>query len=356
MTRSTRPHTTRTRAIGPRRRPAPVAGPRGRLALVAGATALTLALATGCSSSGSDESTDHAPAGADSAMEDPGGAADDAARDNDSSDDAGGEAGGMGADAEAAPGSADGEEAQVISAELPEGRMIARDAQLGLAVEDVTTAAAEVRAAAIAADGWVVSEEVRPDRGPEVFDGHATLVVSVPSASLDATLDKLGPTGRVTSSTITSLDVTQDYRDTTTRIETLEASVTRVRALMEEATDIEDVVRLEGELAHREADLDVLKAHAKGLEGDVERSSITVNLAETDPAEPVQTVEEDPTGFAAGVAGGWDAFLGGVTFLLTALGALLPFAVVAAILGLPVLWWHRRRQHPQGPAPEPADA
>lgn len=326
--------------------------PRRHLALVAGAAALTLALATGCSSSGSNESADHAPAAADSAMEDSGGAMDDSG----GGDESGSEVGGVGADGEAAPGSADGEQAQVVSAELPEGRMIARDAQVGIAVEDVTTAVAEVRSAAVAAEGWVVSEEVRPDRGPEVFDGHATLVVSVPSARLDATLEKLGPTGRVTSSNISSLDVTQDYRDTTTRIETLEASITRVRALMEDATSIKDVVLLEGELATREAELDVLKAHAKGLEGDVERSNITVNLAETDPDEPVQTVEDEPTGFAAGVAGGWDAFLSGVTFLLTAIGALLPFAVVAAILALPVLWWRRRRQHPQAQTPEPADA
>ena len=326
--------------------------PRRHLALVAGAAALTLALATGCSSSGSNESADHAPAAADSAMEDSGGAMDDSG----GGDESGSEVGGVGADGEAAPGSADGEQAQVVSAELPEGRMIARDAQVGIAVEDVTTAAAEVRSAAVAAEGWVVSEEVRPDRGPEVFDGHATLVVSVPSARLDATLEKLGPTGRVTSSNISSLDVTQDYRDTTTRIETLEASITRVRALMEDATSIKDGVLLEGELATREAELDVLKAHAKGLEGDVERSNITVNLAETDPDEPVQTVEDEPTGFAAGVAGGWDAFLSGVTFLLTAIGALLPFAVVAAILALPVLWWRRRRQHPQAQTPEPADA
>ncbi|WP_114906604.1 DUF4349 domain-containing protein [Ornithinimicrobium murale] len=330
---------------------------RGRLALVAGAAALTLALAAGCSS-GSDESADRAavPAAADSAMDDSGGG--DSGAEAGREESGGGESGadGLGAEGEAAPGSADGEQAQVVSANLPEGRMIARDAQLGIAVEDVTTAAAEVRSAAIAAEGWVVSEEVRPDRGPVVFDGHATLVVSVPSARLDATLEKLGPTGRVTSSNISSLDVTQDYRDTTTRIETLEASITRVRALMEDATDIEDVVLLEGELATREAELDVLKAHAKGLEGDVERSNITVNLTETDPAEPVQTVEDEPTGFAAGVAGGWEAFLGGVTFLLTAIGALLPFAVVAIVLALPVLWWRRRRPATDDSAPAPVDA
>lgn len=313
--------------------------PRGRQARVAAAATLTLALTAGCSSGGSEESADRAePAAAERAREDTGGA--ESGADGDGLD---ADRDGLGADGADAPGAAAGEEAQIVSADLPEGRMIARDAQLGLAVEDVTSAAAEVRSAAVAAEGWVVSEEVRPDRGPEVFDGHATIVVSVPSTHLDATLEQLGPTGRVTSSNISSLDVTQDYRDTTTRIETLEASITRVRALMEDATDIEDIVLLEGELATREAELDVLKAHATGLEGDVERSSITVNLTETDPAEPVQTVDDSPTGLVAGLAGGWDAFLGGVTFLLTAVGAILPFAVVAIALAVPVLWWRRRR-------------
>src|SRR5690606_38288970 len=207
------------------------------------------------------------------------------------------------------------------------------------------------RAAATAADGWVVSEEVQPDAGRDVFEGFAMIVVSVPSAQLDATLEKLGPTGRLTSRNITSLDVTQDFKDSNVRIATLEASITRVRGLLADATDIEDIVFLERELASREAELDVLKAHVMGLEADVERSTITVQLSETDPAEPVTVVEEDePIGFAAGLAAGWKAFLGGVAFLLTALGALLPFAIVAAIVLLPVLWWRRRRTQFDRPA------
>ncbi|WP_109473703.1 DUF4349 domain-containing protein [Ornithinimicrobium cavernae] len=309
--------------------------------------AATLTFSAGCSSSGTDRASDMAePASGGGAVQEAQGGSDDSGAD-------GGQPGlaetGQQADpddteAQARPGSAEGEQAETVSQQLPEGEMIARDATLGLAVEDVTAAAADVRAAAAAAEGWVVSEELQPDAGPEVFDGHAALVLSVPSGRLDATLEQLGPTGRVTRSTVTSLNVTQDYRDTTTRIATLEASISRVRALMEEATDIEDVVLLEGELAQREAELEVLKAHATTLEDDVARSSITVTLDEVDPDEPVRTEPEDePTGFAAGIAGGWEAFLQGVTFVLTAVGALLPFAAAAALLTAPVLWWRRRR-------------
>ena len=244
-----------------------------------------------------------------------------------------------------------------MSQNLPEDLMIARDAQVGIAVEDVNESAAQVRAAAVAADGWVVSEELSPDNSAERFDGFATLVLSVPGDKLDATLDQLGHTGRLTSRVITSLDVTQDFKDTSARVETLEASVTRVRGLLEDAGGIEDIVFLERELADREAELDVLKAHVKGLEADVARSTITVHLAETDPAEAVQLAqEEDPNGFAAGLSAGWDAFLSGVAFVLTAIGALLPFAIVAAIILAPVLWWRRRRMHAQSPASEHVDS
>lgn len=288
--------------------------------------ALALALLTGCSSSSDDSgSADQAPA---------------AAETQDSGD--AGSAGGL-AGEDAAEGESDSDAPGADTANLPEGRMIARDAQLRIAVEDVNRAAAEVRAGAVAADGWVVSEEVEPDASPDTFDGYAVLVISVPSTVLDATLANLAPVGRVTGSTLTSQDVTAQYTDTTARIETLEASITRLRDLMEDATGIDDIVALERELAGREADLDALRAVAEGLEGEVERSSITVTLYEADPDEPVEVPEEQRAGFLAGLKGGWNAFLGGVAFLLTALGALLPFAILVALVGAPVLWWRRRR-------------
>lgn len=311
--------------------------PRGRLAAAVGALALILALASGCSTSASDEGSDMEPAAGMAETADSAGS-DGAAADSDDEAALGGAAAG------------EVERADQVTQTLPEGRMIARDATLQVAVEDVAPAAAEVRAAAAAAQGWVISEEVQPDEATDKYDGYAVLVISVPSTALDSTLTQLEPVGRVTESTLTSQDVTAQYTDTTARIETLEASITRLRGLMEDATGIEDIVSLERELAQREADLDSLKGLAEGLENDVARSSITVTLQEADPATPVETPEEASTGFVAGLDNGWQAFLSGVTFVLTALGALLPFAIVAALIAVPILWWRRRRTPTEAPA------
>lgn len=312
---------------------------RGRSALAAGA--LALALLAGCSSSSGE--SDNAADVADSAWDGSAGA--DSAEDAADGNDAAGLGGAEGGSAEQS-GSA---QEETVEQSLPDGRMIARDAEVGVAVEDIEPAAATVRATAVAAAGWVVSEEVHPDGSTDTYDGHAVLVVSVPSESMDATLTDLAPIGRVMHSTITSLDVTADYTDTTARIETLEASIDRLRGLMEEASGIEDIVALERELAQREADLDALRAHAEGLETDVARSTITVSLYEVDPEESLAEVQEDPpTGFAAGLEGGWNAFLGAIAFLLTAIGALLPFTVVAAVVLGAVLWWRARRARAGG--------
>ena len=70
--------------------------------------------------------------------------------------------------------------------------------------------------------------------------------------------------------------------------------------------------------------------------------------------EQVLEQADDSTGFLAGLKAGWTAFTGSVTVLLTVLGAVLPFAVVAALVLVPLLVWLRRR-NPRSPvAAQPA--
>jgi hypothetical protein len=233
------------------------------------------------------------------------------------------------------------ESGSATSQTLPEGRMIARDATLSVEVEDVAPGSSRVRAAAAAAEGYVVQEEVHP--GDEQDRGFATIVISVPTANLDQALSQLEEIGEVTERGMSSLDVTADYVDTSARIATLEVSVERTRGLMGDATSIEDVVALERELSSREADLDALNAHAAALEGDVSRSTVTVSLTELVDAEEAPVEEAAAGGFLHGLERGWDAFTTAGSAALTALGAVLPFAGLAALVALPVLALRRRR-------------
>ena len=94
---------------------------------------------------------------------------------------------------------------------------------------------------------------------------------------------------------------------------------------------------LEGELIQREADLESLESQLGAFKNSVERSSLTIWLS---------TPENTPvthTGFVAGLRSGWDAFTASLSGLLTAIGAVLPFAAVSALVAA-ALWRLLRRR------------
>lgn len=253
----------------------------------------------------------------------------------------------------AAPAADEGVGSGVVvdtASSVPEGRMIARDATVSVAVEDASLAVSRVRAAASAADGYVVSEDLRP--GAEDRRGWATVVIAVPSTALDTTLSQLEEIGTVTERGLHSVDVTSSYVDTSSRIETMEASVVRVRGLLDEADTLTDVVSLESELSRREADLDALKARLTSLEGEVSHSSVTVTVREVDDLDAVDDEVEEQRGFLWGLQRGWSAFTTAADAGLTALGATLPFAGAAAVVVGP--WWLLRRRQPRDADAPPA--
>ena len=223
-------------------------------------------------------------------------------------------------------------------------RKLARRADVQLSVEDVAQAASRLRGIATRADGLVTNEEVSSDPSdptdPARPSGWGTVTISVPAERLDETVEEVARVGTVLSRSTSTDDVTAQYVDTASRVESMQASVTRVRALMADATKLSDVVQLEAELSRRQADLEAFQRQLAGLEDRVSLAPVTVQLTtDTDIADP-----EDPTGFLAGLAAGWGAFTTSVTLLLTVLGALLPFAAAAAVVLVPLVVWLRRRR------------
>jgi hypothetical protein len=237
-------------------------------------------------------------------------------------------------------------------------RKLTRRADVALDVENLASAATQVRSIASTAGGLVVAEEISSGPTPRVRDqrgepGIATITISVPTTTLDATLDRLGQVGVVLSRNSSTEDVTARYVDTESRLRSMKASVERVRALMAQATKLGEIVSLEAELSRRQADLESLQTQLAALDDAVALSPITVSMSTDADAVP-----GDDTGFLAGLNAGWGAFTASVTIALTALGAVLPFAVLVALVLGPFLVWLRRRSGgraapatPVGPAP-----
>ena len=258
----------------------------------------------------------------------------------------------VGAGTEAAPdrapqgvsASSAGDKAAVVPAVLD--RKLARRADIALTVTDVDAAAGKVRAIAASARGLVLSESISSEPDSPDQGGFSTITISVPAEALDATLDRLAELGEVHSRHTYTDDVTAQYVDTESRVKTMEASVERVRALMGQATRLADIVSLEAELSRRQADLEAMQAQLAALEDSVQLAPVEVSLSTDEAALEEGT---DDTGFLAGLAAGWSAFTTSVSVLLTALGAVLPFMVAAALVLVPLVVWLRRRGSRPGP-------
>ncbi|WP_461022156.1 DUF4349 domain-containing protein [Thalassiella azotivora] len=185
------------------------------------------------------------------------------------------------------------------------------------------------------ADDAVAPRSLSP-RGP----GEAVLVVRVPSDRFRTAADDVAALGTEVGRWSTETLVEDALVDLESRMATQRASVERVRALMAEATSLADVVALESELATREADLESLRARHAALAGQADLATLTVHLR----TPGVAAATDDATGFLPGLRAGRDALVTSTQVLLTAVGALLPFAAVAAVVVVPVLAVRRRRR------------
>ena len=273
------------------------------------------------------------------------------------------EAPGDGADADRLsemPDAAGGEAAsppaapvEVATMQVP-GQAIAIEARATLQADDVRTAVDGITSTVTMRGGRVAAADI--DYGPPADDGsqigsRATLVLEVPPAELPAVADALEDLGTVLSFDQLAEDVTEQLADLETRITNLRASVERVRALYDQAVDIDGIVRLEAELTRRETDLEMLLASQQALEDRVTMSTLTVDVMAT---PGVLDAEDDRPGIVDAAAAGWGAFVGGLFTIVLVLAAVAPFVIAALVLAVLALWVRQLvRRRPDG-AGEPA--
>lgn len=188
--------------------------------------------------------------------------------------------------------------------------------------------------------GGLVSGDVRGGAGAQQT---ADLVLRVPPERVDQLLDGLAGMGEELSRSVRSEDVTTVKADVDARVASLQASLDRLRALLSDATGINDLVSLERELAAREGDLESLQAQQRALGDQIGLATVSLYLV-AEVADPTP----EATGFVGGLGQGWDAFIGTGTVLLTALGATLPFLVLVALIVGTVVGVSRRRTRAAG--------
>jgi hypothetical protein len=205
-------------------------------------------------------------------------------------------------------------------------------ASLTVQAKNVTAAAARATSIVTAEGGYVSSEQaaINP-RDPA--RSTVSLQLKIPVAVYAGTLSTLSTVlGTQTSLTQHAQDVTEEVADVSSLVSSAQAAITQLQALLQRAGSISDLLTVQQQISTQESALEALQAQQRALSRETSYATVSVTLL-SPPSRPAKKkIKTRQHGFVAGFASGWHGLRAVVSALLTAVGAVLPFAVVVAVL------------------------
>jgi hypothetical protein len=273
----------------------------------------------------------------------------------------GGVSNGAGPAAVPAPGRAAGSASRPAS-QTPQlavaSESIIYTASLTILTKNVTRAATRATGIVIAEGGYVSSEQAAIDpRDPA--RSTVSLQLKIPVAQYAGTLSTLSTAlGTQTSLTQRAQDVTEQVADVSSLVSSAQAAITQLQALLKQAGSISALLTVQQQISTQESSLEALQAQQRALDRETSYATVSVTLLSPHPVTAKKKARKKTTrqhGFVAGFTAGWRGLRLIGSGFLTALGAVLPFAVLAAVLAaagyagrrhLRRLRWPRRGTRP----------
>lgn len=161
--------------------------------------------------------------------------------------------------------------------------------------------------------------------------GYANIKARIPSTKLDAFVNNVAALSNVTSKTESAEDITLQYVDTKSRVESLQIEQERLNELLAEADNIETVIALENRLSEVRYELQSYESQLRTYDNLVDFSTVQIYINEVrayTPTVEASRWEKMTSGFADSLYGVGEGFLDFMVGLVIA----LPFLIVWAII------------------------
>jgi hypothetical protein len=163
-------------------------------------------------------------------------------------------------------------------------RMIVRTGDMSLVVEEVTQACEDIAQLAVFLGGYMVSSQI----SGEEEEMRGWISFRVPDEKFDQALAELRDLAiRVKSESTSSQDVTEEYIDLEARLKNAEATEQQYLAILEKATDVEDILSVYNYLSQVRQEIEQIKGQMQYLERTTSTSLISVSLEPEVTAKPL---------------------------------------------------------------------
>ncbi len=267
-------------------------------------------------------------------------------------------AGGQGADSNKAAARQD----MAASSQGDSGanRLVIRNANLTIVVEDPTKALSAVTQMAEEMDGFVVTSNLYKTttrQGQEYPEANIT--VRVPADKLNDALTQVkalvkDPEKDIQSENVSGQDVTKEYTDLQSQLTNLQNTEAQLREIMASANKTEDVLAVYNQLTQIRGQIEVIKGQIQYYKESAAMSAIAMQIKALAAVQPLEIGGWQPVGVARDAA---QALIDALQFLGSAAIWLIIFLLpVGLLIFLPLrlLWWlFRRNRKPKTPASTP---
>ncbi len=200
-------------------------------------------------------------------------------------------------------------------------RKIIQTGFISVEVKNFQSASREVERIAAEAGGFVSSSN---SFVTEDGQRRGTIAIRVPKDKFKVAMEKLEKIGDVKSKSVTGEDVTEEFIDLEARLGNLERQEKRLLDILEKATTVEDILKVEAQLERVRGEIERITGRLTFLENRIDLSTITVDLFEPEPIT-------QSFGIRDALSSAFEGFVATINGIIIATGTLLPLAVLALV-------------------------
>ena len=149
-------------------------------------------------------------------------------------------------------------------------RKLIRTGNVTLEVKTVSDAEEKISAWAKSLGGYITNANT--------WENGAGFTVRVPASRFDDAMAQTGEFGRVTNRSVSSQDVSDNYYDLQSRLQTKYILRDKLTGYLNQAKDIKDLLEIERQLNSVLEDIDSTEGRFKRLSGQIDFSTIYINM------------------------------------------------------------------------------
>ena len=163
------------------------------------------------------------------------------------------------------------------SSTVPDDRMIVRNGNISMVVNDINAALNDIAQMATGYKGYVVSSNSWKN-GEQMY---GSISIRIPAESYDTASKSIGNMAvEVTSQSTSSQDITEEYVDLGAQLSSLKATEAQLLLIMSKADKVADILAVQAQLTQIQTQIEQIKGRMQYLEKTSATSLINVSLSQ----------------------------------------------------------------------------